>query len=158
MFVGLLRRRRHRGCARLGVLGHLLKFWVALGGSAILIGRTAWQDQRSFAGFDVFAVIVPPTSEKDDQESRERYSVISSGRAKGLAGQTCCGQVDDLYTRFCASFAKSGVPVDGAEVALIKGLHEDTRPSRTPLPNQLRLVRSGQTLSERGGGRFGAGW
>jgi O-methyltransferase len=117
-----------------GVPGDFLEFGVALGGSAILIARTAGQDQRGFAGFDVFAMIPPPTSEKDDQKSRERYTVISSGRAKGLAGQTYYGYVDDLYTRVCASFAKYGVPVDGAEVALIKGLFEDTWPSRTPRP------------------------
>jgi O-methyltransferase len=117
-----------------GVPGDFLEFGVALGGSGILIARKARQDRRGFVGFDVFAMIPPPTSDKDDEKSRERYSVISSGKAKGLAGETYYGYVDDLYTRVCASFAKYGVAVDGQDVTLVKGLFEETWPSRSRRP------------------------
>ena len=129
--------------ARLGTLavaGDFLEFGVALGGSGIVIARKARMGQRGFAGFDVFAMIPPPTSQKDDEKSRERYSVISSGKAKGLAGETYYGYVDDLYAQVCQSFAKYGVAVDGGEVALVKGLFEETWPNRPPRPIALAHI------------------
>jgi O-methyltransferase len=123
-----------------GVPGDFLEFGVALGGSGIMIARAARADQRGFAGFDVFAMIPPPTSEKDDEKSRQRYSVISSGKAKGLAGETYYGYVDDLYTRVCQSFAKYGVPVDGTDVVLVKGLFEETWPNRHARPIALAHI------------------
>lgn len=117
-----------------GVVGDFLEFGVALGGSGILIAGQARAGARNFAGFDIFGMIPPPTSDKDDDKSRQRYTVISSGKAKGLAGETYYGYVDDLYDRVCAAFARHGVPVDGAAVALVKGLFEDTWPHHPDRP------------------------
>ena len=117
-----------------GVPGEFLEFGVALGGSGIVIARQARAVGRGFAGFDVFGMIPPPTSDKDDDKSRQRYSVISTGKAKGLAGEIYYGYVDDLYARVRASFAKYGVAVNQDSVALVKGLFEDTWPTRPHRP------------------------
>ena len=130
-------RRIEAEMARLdhaAVPGEFLEFGLALGGSGILIARHAQAAGRGFAGFDVFGMIPPPTSDKDDDKSRQRYAVISSGKAKGLAGETYYGYVGDLYTRVRASFAKHGVAVDDSKVALVKGLFEETWPTRPAQP------------------------
>jgi asparagine synthase (glutamine-hydrolysing) len=54
-----------------GVEGSILEFGVALGGSAALLASRA-SVEHPFHGFDVFGMIPPPKSEKDDQMSRDR--------------------------------------------------------------------------------------
>jgi O-methyltransferase len=122
------------------VPGVFMEFGLALGGSGILIARQAVATGRQFAGFDVFGMIPPPTSDKDDAKSRQRYSVISSGQAKGLAGETYYGYVDDLLARVTASFARHGVVLDGEQVDLVKGLFEDTWPSQPVRPIALAHI------------------
>lgn len=111
-----------------GVPGDMAEFGVALGGSAIVLAHAALAQGRVFTGYDVFATIPPPTSDKDDAKSRDRYQVISGGGAKGLRGATYYGYVDNLLAQVTASFASHGVPVDGRNVRLIKGLFEETWP------------------------------
>lgn len=110
------------------VSGAYLEFGVALGGSAVLISKAAAKRGLAFHGFDVFATIPAPTSEKDDAHSKERYDVIQSGNATGLGGDTYYGYQKDLFGKVCASMASYGVPVDGVMVSLHKGLFEDTWP------------------------------
>lgn len=110
------------------VQGDLLEFGVALGGSAILIARHA-SPERQFHGFDVFGMIPPPTSDKDDVKSRERYEIISSGKSNGIGGDTYYGYRTDLFHGVCASLAKYGRPVDGRRIFLHQGLFEETWPA-----------------------------
>jgi asparagine synthase (glutamine-hydrolysing) len=114
---------RHR------VTGDFLEFGVALGGSAILLARHAAAHGRGFHGFDVFATIPPPTSEKDDAKSRQRYDVIKSGGSRGIGGDEYYGYKDNLFDEVCASFERHGAPVDRKAVHLHQGLFEDTWPS-----------------------------
>jgi asparagine synthase (glutamine-hydrolysing) len=116
------------------VAGDFLEFGVALGGSSIVIATEARAQQRHFAGFDVFAMIPPPTSDKDDAKSKDRYAVISGGKSKGIGGDQYYGYRSDLYSDVVASFRRFGIPVDGEKVALWKGLFEDTWPQRQPRP------------------------
>lgn len=111
-----------------GVPGDVLEFGVALGGSAVLLAKRARGSGRRFAGFDVFAMIPPPTSEKDDAKSKERYEVIAAGRSKGIGGDDYYGYREDLYGDVVATFGRHGLAVDGREVALVKGLFEETWP------------------------------
>src|SRR3546814_18576292 len=67
------------------VPGDFVEFGVALGGSAIVIAHQA--NGRRFHGFDVFAMIPEPSSEKDDEKSRRRYQAINRGRHKGSRAQ-----------------------------------------------------------------------
>ncbi len=110
------------------VVGSYAEFGIALGGSGILIAKAAQKRQARFFGFDVFGMIPEPTSEKDDDVSRERYSVIASGQSKGIKGGQYYGYVDDLYSQVCTNFEKHGVAVDGKAISLVKGLFEDTVP------------------------------
>jgi Macrocin-O-methyltransferase (TylF). len=117
-----------REILRAGVPGDVLEFGVALGGSAVLLAKQAKAAGRRFAGFDVFAMIPPPTSEKDDEKSKQRYETIASGQSKGIGGDDYYGYRDDLYGDVVATFSRHGLTVDGREIALVKGLFEETWP------------------------------
>jgi asparagine synthase (glutamine-hydrolysing) len=108
------------------VPGDFAEFGVALGGSGILIASRA--QGRMFHGFDLFGMIPEPSSEKDDDKSRERFRTIRSGKSRGLKGGTYYGYRRDLLSEVKASFARHGVPVDDEQVQLHKGLFEDTLP------------------------------
>jgi O-methyltransferase len=111
------------------VSGDVLEFGVALGGSAVLLAKHATRAGKRFAGFDVFAMIPPPASEKDDAKSKERYAVIASGKSSGIAGDSYYGYRDDLLCDVSRSLAEHGVEVDGDKVMLVKGLFEETWPN-----------------------------
>ena len=109
------------------VAGDIVEFGVALGGSAVLLSQAAGPARRFF-GLDVFAMIPPPTSDKDDPRSKDRYRAIASGEAEGLGGDSYYGYRTDLYEHVSALLARFGRPVDGDRVQLAKGLFEETLP------------------------------
>jgi asparagine synthase (glutamine-hydrolysing) len=109
--------------------GSFLEFGVALGGSAILIAEAATRAQQPFVGFDVFGMIPPPESEKDDAISKARYRTIASGSAAGIGGDLYYGYRPSLYDDVVAAFRRNGFAVDGKAIALVKGLFEDTWPA-----------------------------
>jgi asparagine synthase (glutamine-hydrolysing) len=109
--------------------GAFVEFGVALGGSAILIANAAAAARQRFFGFDVFGLIPPPASDKDDARSKERYGVIASGRAAGIGGDSYYGYRDDLYDDVVRAFQRNGLAVDGRSISLVKGLFEDTLPN-----------------------------
>src|SRR3546814_17886428 len=106
---------------RRNVSGDIVEFGVALGGSAILLARET-SEARRFFGLDVFAMIPPPTSEKDDPKSKTRHEAIASGQAQGLNGDPYYGYRDDLYEHVSTQLARFGTPADGAGIHLVKGL------------------------------------
>jgi O-methyltransferase len=106
--------------------GDILEFGVALGGSAIVLAQHARRHGRAFHGFDVFGMIPPPTSDKDDAKSKNRYEVIASGQSKGIGGDTYYGYRQNLFDEVMASFARHGIPVDGNTIALHRGLFQET--------------------------------
>jgi O-methyltransferase len=108
--------------------GDYLEFGVALGGSAIIIGKAANEAGRRFAGFDVFAMIPPPTSDKDDAHSKARYEVIAGGKSQGIGGDQYYGYRDDLYGDVVKAFSSNGIEVDQKQVCLVKGLFEEAWP------------------------------
>jgi O-methyltransferase len=73
------------------VSGDVLEFGVALGGSAIVLAGIAGLAHRRFYGFDVFEMIPAPTSEKDDEKSKQRYNLIASGKSEGIGGDLYYG-------------------------------------------------------------------
>lgn len=108
--------------------GDILEFGVALGGSAVMLAKIASANVRRFAGFDVFAMIPPPASDKDDQKSKARYEDIAAGRSKGIQGDQYYGYRVDLYADVCSTFSRHGLEVDSDRIQLIKGLFQDTWP------------------------------
>jgi O-methyltransferase len=108
------------------VPGDFCEFGLALGGSGIVLAKLLGP-QRSFHGFDVFEMIPPPTSEKDDAHSLERYKTIADGKSIGIKGQTYYGYQKNLFEKANAHFRDFGVEA-GARVQLHKGLFEETWP------------------------------
>lgn len=113
---------------RPSVPGDIAEFGIALGGSGIILAEQAVRHGRSFHGFDVFGMIPPPTSEKDDQKSKTRYEKIAAGESTGLGGDVYYGYRDNLYEDVKRSFERHGLAVDGSGVSLHKGLFEETLP------------------------------
>jgi O-methyltransferase len=111
-----------------GVPGDLIEFGIALGGSAIVIARHAGPGCRFF-GLDVFEMIPPPTSEKDDEKSRSRFEIIRSGMSRGIGGDTYYGYRDNLYEEVKSSFRRYGLDPDGEQIRLVPGLFEDSWPT-----------------------------
>lgn len=109
--------------------GAFVEFGVALGGSAIMIANAAAAAHQRFFGFDVFGLIPPPASHKDDARSKERYELIASGQATGIGGDKYYGYRDDLYDEVVKAFQRNGLAVDGRAISLVKGLFEDTVPN-----------------------------
>ena len=125
--AGKMRRLQRAAKSALGVAeGCVVEFGLALGGSGIVLAKLAQRADRVFHGFDVFGMIPPPNSAKDDDVSRNRYSIIASGQSKGIGGDLYYGYRDDLYGDVCRAFARHGVPVDGKHVQLHEGLFEAT--------------------------------
>ncbi len=108
--------------------GDILEFGVALGGSGIILARAA-SNGRRFLGFDVFSMIPPPISDKDDEKSKQRYEVIKAGKSTGIGGDEYYGYKNDLLGEVEKAFARHDVPVDGDTVILLKGLFEETWPT-----------------------------
>jgi O-methyltransferase len=121
-----LRRLEQALASTSGVPGDYAEFGVALGGSAILIASAA--AGRRFHGFDVFGMIPPPTSDKDDRRSKERYETIEAGASEGIGGELYYGYREDLLAEVAASFARRGLTVGEGGVWLHKGLFEETWP------------------------------
>jgi asparagine synthase (glutamine-hydrolysing) len=126
--------RTLKAVAASGCEGDYLEFGVALGGASILIAGAARRAGRTFAGYDVFGMIPPPTSEHDDRKSLDRYQVIATGQSEGLGGDLYYGYRTDLVDEVERSFSRHGLAVDGRSVSLVQGLFEETLPRRPPAP------------------------
>jgi O-methyltransferase len=107
-----------------GLEGLVIEAGTARGGSAIVMAA-AKAPERPMKVYDVFGMIPPPT-DQDGEDVHERYAKITSGEARGPGGETYYGYRDDLYTEVEQSFARLGVPTGERNVALVKGLFEDT--------------------------------
>jgi asparagine synthase (glutamine-hydrolysing) len=107
-----------------GVAGALVEAGTARGGSAIVIAA-AKAPERPLKVYDVFGMI-PAPGEQDGADVHERYARIASGEAKGPSGDTYYGYRDDLFAEVTEAFSRHGVPLAANNVALIRGLFEDT--------------------------------
>ena len=126
--VACVRWRRRPAVAR----GSSSKAGTAQGGSAIAMAL-AKATERPLEVYDVFGMIPPPT-EEDGPDVRERYQRIVAGEARGLAeGEEYYGYRDDLLAEVTASFARHGVPVDEHRVTLVRGLFQDTLTGTGPV-------------------------
>jgi O-methyltransferase len=110
------------------IAGDIAEFGVALGGSSLLLASRAKGAGRNFHGYDVFGMIPPPTSDKDDDHSRARYSQIASGASKGIGGDAYYGYESDLYEKVCQTFKRYQLSVDNKTIFLHKGLFIESVP------------------------------
>ena len=105
--------------------GILVEAGTAQGGSAIAMAL-AKSPSRPLEVYDVFGLIPPPT-EADGDDVRQRYEKITAGKARGLAeDETYYGYREDLLGEVTRSFARHGVPTDEHRVSLVRGLFEET--------------------------------
>ncbi len=112
--------------------GILVEAGTAQGGSAIAMAL-AKSPSRPLQVYDVFGLIPPPTDE-DGDDVRQRYEKITTGRARGLAeDETYYGYRDDLLGEVARSFARHGVPTDEHRVSLVQGLFQDTLTGDEPV-------------------------
>jgi asparagine synthase (glutamine-hydrolysing) len=113
-------RTLERAARRAGhVRGDFLECGVALGGSAVLLGRLMPTDRRLHL-YDTFGMI-PPASERDDEASHRRYQDIRSGRSEGIGGDLYYGYIDNLKDKVRDTLRNFEV-----EAELHPGLFEDT--------------------------------
>lgn len=114
-----------------GIQGDIMEAGCALGGSAILMAKTK-EPERKLAIYDVFGMI-PPPGEKDDSDVHERYETIAKGESKGIAGEAYYGYENELFEKVNQSFTQNGVPTSENNVAMCKGLFEDTLHPTAPV-------------------------
>lgn len=114
-----------------GIHGDFVEAGVALGGSAILLGRLKAPSAGLFL-FDIFGLIPPPGTQ-DGTDAHKRFSVISSGRAEGLGGNRYYGYVDDLEETVRANLAAYGITADSHGLKLIRGLFQHTLQLSAPV-------------------------
>jgi asparagine synthase (glutamine-hydrolysing) len=112
------------GIERQRVRGAIIEAGCALGGSSILLCASK-APERQLAVYDVFEMI-PPPGEKDGQDVHARYAVIKSGQSQGIGGNRYYGYTPNLVTRVANSFSEFGYPIDANNVALMKGMLQDT--------------------------------
>jgi O-methyltransferase len=113
------------------VKGAIIEAGCAKGGSSIALATTK-KTATSLFVYDVFGLI-PPPSEKDDENSLKRYQEIADGKAVGVAGNIYYGYEENLYEQVTQSFAEFGVDLKEENVHLVQGLYQDTLQVSTPV-------------------------
>ncbi|UXP31064.1 TylF/MycF family methyltransferase [Reichenbachiella agarivorans] len=104
--------------------GLFIETGCALGGSTIQIGLVK-QKERKFKAYDVFGMI-PPPSERDDQDIIERFDTIKEGKSKGIRGDEYYGYKKDLKQVVVNNLATFGLSPDQDNIELVEGLYENT--------------------------------
>ncbi|MCA3126547.1 MAG: class I SAM-dependent methyltransferase [Rhodocyclaceae bacterium] len=107
-----------------GVPGGFLEAGVALGGSAILLGKIKPKD-APLALYDVFSMI-PAPGENDGEDAHKRYEEISSGQSAGLGGKTYYGYVDKLLDVVKQNLRDAGLDLVEDHIECIPGLFDET--------------------------------
>lgn len=80
---------------------------------------------RAMHVYDVFGMI-PPPSERDDEDVHERYEIIKSGKSEGIGDKgKYYGYEEDLLTKVTENFRSHGLPLRENNIHLIQGLFED---------------------------------
>lgn len=106
--------------------GILVEAGCALGGSAIMMALSK-SASRPFKIYDVFGMI-PAPGDNDDADVHERYSVIKSGKSKGLNGEEYYGYRDNLLGEVKGNFERYNLHPTKNNINFIPGLFQDTIP------------------------------
>ena len=106
------------------VPGAYLEAGVALGGSAILLGKLK-PKQTSLALYDVFSMI-PAPGENDGEDAHKRYEEIRLGQSDGLGGKTYYGYLDNLLDVVKLNLRDAGLDLKLDKIDCIPGLFENT--------------------------------
>jgi len=104
--------------------GDIIETGCALGGSSICIAFYK-NKNKNFNIYDVFGMIPEPT-DKDDKDVHDRYSVIKSGKSKGIKGDIYYGYRDNLLEEVKNNFKIYNINPETNNINFIKGLYKDT--------------------------------
>lgn len=107
-----------------GVKGDFLEAGVALGGSAIVLGRIKEAD-RDLNLYDVFEMIPAPGA-RDGDDAHCRFREIESGGSKGLGPDLYYGYTKDLIRVVRENLTRFGVPPERSRIHLKPGLFEQS--------------------------------
>ncbi len=116
---------------KIGVRGGLLEAGVALGGSAILLGRLKAPGTRLDL-FDVFSMI-PAPGQSDGEDAHQRYAEIRTGQSRGLGGELYYGYIDDLLTKVRDNLRRFDLHEAADDIHFHPGLFEDTLHPEGPI-------------------------
>jgi hypothetical protein len=107
-----------------GVHGSFLEAGVALGGSAILLGKIKPKD-APLALYDTFSMI-PAPGKNDGEDAHKRYEEIRSGQSAGLGGKTYYGYVDNLLNVVQQNLRDAGLDLEANHIECVPGLFDET--------------------------------
>lgn len=101
------------------IQGDFIECGAALGGSGILITKIKNYD-RKLKIYDVFEKIPAPT-DKDGNDSHERYKKILMGDSRGIGSGVYYGYQDNLLDVVKNNFSSFGIDYNKENVSFIKG-------------------------------------
>lgn len=106
------------------VPGRYIEAGVALGGSAILLGRL----KPSAVPLDLYDVygMIPPPGANDGGDAHARYEEIRAGISKGLGGDIYYGYVSGLIDVVKNNLRQFGLDPDEGNIRCLPGLFEET--------------------------------
>ena len=107
-----------------GIRGAFIEAGVALGGSAIVLGRLKPASSPLFL-YDVFGLI-PAPNENDGKDAHDRFADIREGRSAGLGGDTYYGYQSDLYEVVSNNLTRFGLRPHSDDIVMVPGLFQDT--------------------------------
>lgn len=105
------------------IRGNYLEAGVALGGSAILIGKLK-PKKATLKLYDVFSMI-PAPGDSDGEDAHKRYEAIKSGASAGLGGNTYYGYIDNLIDVVKKNLENAGLDLNRDRISCVPGLFED---------------------------------
>jgi asparagine synthase (glutamine-hydrolysing) len=117
-------RDRAREADDSGRRGAFIEAGCALGGSAIILAASK-SAARPLLVFDVFGMI-PPPSERDGSDVRERYAEIMAGTSRGIGDDPYYGYDPGLLSTVEDNFRSFGIDLARSHVQLVQGLFEQT--------------------------------
>jgi len=103
--------------------GIIIETGCALGGSSIIIAK-AKAKRKKLHIYDVFEMI-PPPSDNDGKDVKNRYNIIKSGKSKGIGGNIYYGYKENLLSEVKKNFFECGIEID-ENIKFIKGLYQET--------------------------------
>ena len=112
--------------------GVVLEAGTALGGSAIVMGRSK-SKERPLWVFDAFGMMPPPTP-KDGADVHRRYEEIVTGKSRGIGGDQYYGYRNGLLGDVIESFRAFGLDPDDDDVTFVEGYYEQTMPGSIEFP------------------------
>ena len=113
------------------VIGEYIEAGVALGGSAILLGKIK-PKEMPLKLYDVFGMI-PAPGVNDGEDAHKRYNEIRLGKSDGLGHNTYYGYIENLLDVVKNNIRDAGLDLESNRIDCIPGLFENTLNPEAPI-------------------------